>query len=112
MTIADIIPPKFRDRVRSIARVRQISVEAVVEEALGEYVQTHQVPASSNSSSSTEVIGESLSRSKISMNDPLPVFGDPTKKLSWEEVKPMIEQQDYEDDLRSLGMSDDAAPRR
>ena len=40
----------------------------------------------------------------------LPTFGDPRKKISWEELQAAIDRQQFEDDLRSLGLKrDDAA---
>ena len=44
----------------------------------------------------------------------LPTFGDPNKRMTWEEYKAGVEAADLEDDLRSLGLlgllpRDDAA---
>ena len=35
---------------------------------------------------------------------PLPTFGDPKKKITWEELRKAIDDQQTEDDLRSLGL--------
>jgi hypothetical protein len=108
MTLADIIPPKLRDRFRSIARDRRISVEAVVEEALGEYAQAHDETNSLPAHSSSKQQGNPKEGERVTF----PVYGDAAKKLSWEELKQIIQQQEYEDNLRSLGMSNDASDGR
>jgi hypothetical protein len=34
----------------------------------------------------------------------LPTFGDPSKKLTWEQFQAAVEETQLEDDLRSLGI--------
>lgn len=97
MTLADIIPPKLRDRFSSIAHNRQISVEAVVEEALGEYAQSHDDP----------------NRRPVGYKDAKPIILPPISvvmgkvPLSNEALKQAIEEMEFEDDLRGLGMKHD-----
>ena len=57
-----------------------------------------------------EWLAKKRSPSKSKAHIPLPTFGDPNKKITWEELQAAIEQQQYEDDLRGLGLKrDDAA---
>lgn len=72
-------------RAKRRAAQRRITFTRLVEEAIREYLRK---PLS------TEL------RPKIV----LPVAGDPTRKLKWEDVQRAIEQQEFEDDLLSLGL--------
>ena len=77
-------------RAKRRATQRKITFTQLVEEAIRQHLARTRAPAPS-------------------AHTPLPAFGDPNKKVKWEDLQRAIEQQQFEDDMRSLGLDPDAA---
>ena len=72
--------------VKRYAQKRDLTFTEVIERALGALLAKDQNP------------------SKKKPYIPMPTFGDPKKKITWEELQAAVDEQQHDDDLRSLGL--------